>query len=257
MKRIFAGRVAATLGALLMFASASANAQSPIGKEFSLHAESVAPDEPTVLFDPDGGFLATFMDYAVDGDSAWVRRFSSQGRPLGPDILVSEALNDRDEGIYGINPVLNGDGSFFTIWSEIRPGRSGIFVRHYSAGGDPLGDPTRFGELPPWFIEFALVAGQDRLLTLSSRFEEDFSLPDFLVVEEFSATSGASLHGFRPRKSPTETSNRSGSSRWALKSYWSPGPPVLPLPANAIFFNSVSRARGFPSGCGCASIGAR
>lgn len=151
-------------------------ADTPLGEEIQVSSGVFFTRyDPVVEVDPSGGFVI-----AWDNDDwtlgplhrAALRRFDSNGEPLGPEIQVGTdpglGWDPSTWGAYGTALALADDGGFLIGWSGMTGGEteSAQFAQRFSSAGVPEGAPFRLNRVTPSIQTRlrALQASADRLV---------------------------------------------------------------------------------------------
>src|SRR5262245_4150555 len=114
------------------------------GQEFTLSESSGAKDFPSIDFDSNGNFAATWTDLSGkdgNGEGVYSREFDSNGTPQGGEFTVNTNRTDN-QGNSTLGSASNGD--YVVVWRDdhgFDGDRFGVFFRRFSNGGGPK-DPT-------------------------------------------------------------------------------------------------------------------
>ncbi len=114
------------------------------GAEFTLSQSSGAKDFPSIDFDSNGNFAATWTDLAGnDGndEGVYIREFAADGNPQGGE-FIANTKRTQNQGNSTLGSASNGD--YVAVWRDdngFDGDRSGVFFRRFSNGGSPK-DPN-------------------------------------------------------------------------------------------------------------------
>jgi FG-GAP-like repeat len=97
---------------------------------------------PAVATDLAGNFVVAWDSFGQEGNPSegiFARVFSAQGVPLGTEFQVNGSPNFRQTSA---SVDRDANGNFLVTWmaTDEDGDRTGVFTRHFSATGDPLGD---------------------------------------------------------------------------------------------------------------------
>ena len=118
-----------------------------LGVEFQINSyTSLFQDSPRLDIDADGDFVVVWRSTPQDGSDGGVfaQRFNSLGAKLGVELQVN-AFFTGEQGRPAV--ALRDAGDFVVVWhSNLQDGASyGVFGRHVSASGAPLGVEFQLG----------------------------------------------------------------------------------------------------------------
>jgi hypothetical protein len=112
--------------------------------EFTLSQSNGAKDFPSVDFDSNGNFAASWTDLAGNdgnGEGVYTREFDSNGNPQGGEFIANTNRTDN-QGNSTLGSASNGD--YVLVWRDdhgFDGDRFGVFFRRFTNGGGPK-DPT-------------------------------------------------------------------------------------------------------------------
>jgi hypothetical protein len=106
----------------------------------------------SLAVDGEGNIIVTFHRIygatLAEGSKVFVRRFSSAGDPLGPEIEAGAGLpGNQRYPVVAASP----DGEFLVAWLAVDPRADfgEIYARRFGAGGEPLGSAFRVSDAIP------------------------------------------------------------------------------------------------------------
>lgn len=112
---------------------------NPVGSQFQVNALTTDQQtRATVDMDGDGNFVVSWGTFRNSGADLFLRRFSSDGTPLGTEFQVNTYTNGRQ---YRQDVGFDANGDFIVAWrSEIDDDNDDydIIVRRYDSSGNPL-----------------------------------------------------------------------------------------------------------------------
>lgn len=120
---------------------------SPLGGEFPVNTHT--PNQqvaPRLAMDADGGFVVVWTSIDQEGPASgagvFLRRFASDGKPLGGDLQVNTyTTGNQSSPAVAMNP----DGHFVIAWSSFGQdgAASGIYAQRFDPQGNALGGEFR------------------------------------------------------------------------------------------------------------------
>ncbi|MGB3492385.1 MAG: hypothetical protein WBA57_06645 [Elainellaceae cyanobacterium] len=111
-----------------------------VGPEFRVNTSTQGnQDSPKVAIATDGRFVVVWTGDDGDESGVFAQRFSSNGTPLGDEILINTEIDESQDGAA---IAMDADGNFVVTWeSEDQDGdRRGIFAQRFDADGVAIGD---------------------------------------------------------------------------------------------------------------------
>lgn len=110
------------------------------GAEFTLSQSNGAKDFPSIDFDSNGNFAATWTDLAGNdgsGEGVYIREFDSDGNPQGGE-FIANTKRTQNQGNSTLGSASNGD--YLAVWRDdngFDGDRFGVFFRRFTNGGSP------------------------------------------------------------------------------------------------------------------------
>ena len=112
---------------------------TPLGGEFLVNQETVNGQySPDIAALPDGGFVATWRSYGVDGSSYGIsaRQFGSNGEAVGDEFLVNESILSGEQGYSRIAILSDGDAAI--VWQTEGDDGNEVYLRRFELADTPL-----------------------------------------------------------------------------------------------------------------------
>lgn len=194
-------------GAKDIFAQRISDNGTLLGSNFMVNEilDSTNCELPTVAMNKSGESVVVWVagttEFGITKLDIWAQPFSSEGGPLGDNILVSGALDF--DFLYEPVVALDASGNFVVVWRGGDYGNSNLFARHYFADGTPVGDTQIICDKPrhQFLPAIAMKENGDFILAWSDervgnpkiyaqQFNADMTpvKEDFLVYEKSSST---------------------------------------------------------------------
>jgi len=116
-----------------------------LGGLFQVNEQLGTMYAPRIASDAEGAFAVVWEDRSSidgDGDGILLRRFSSQGNPLGGDLQVNSTA-DGDQ--YGPSIAMRSDGAFVVVWEAYAQTSlgDGAFGQAFNSAGQRVGGEFR------------------------------------------------------------------------------------------------------------------
>jgi len=119
----------------------------PVGSNFLVNSDGSDASQwyPYVAMDSSNNAVILWMDTRNGPYQMYLRRYDSNGNPVGPEFVVQDTTG---AGYYG-SVAMNRGGRFVAAWMDYRSGQSSIYCQAFRADGSRVGGNIGVNLDPP------------------------------------------------------------------------------------------------------------
>ena len=109
------------------------------GSDFTINDDSSGANQtsPKIATKSDGGFMVVWKDFRNSNSDIYLKRFDSNGQPLGDDFRVNDSSGYIHHSLPDI--ACNESGNFVVVWQDEREGLD-IYAQLFDHLGDLMGE---------------------------------------------------------------------------------------------------------------------